>query len=179
MRRAVALIRRRRAPPSFTLVEAVVCTAVVGGMLVAALNAAGASRYGQYKICQRGRGLHLAQALIAEILPLDYEEPVDAPVFGAEISERGSTRTGYDDVDDYHLWSASPPQNKDGSAAVDQAGWQRRVWVRYVRPDNLGWVVGADMGVKRIEVQLTHNGIPMATLWAIRTRNDQQTTQDD
>lgn len=174
----VELTIRRRRPGrrGFTLAEAVVCIVVAGGMLVVALNAAGASRYGQYKICQNGRGMLLAQAMMSEILPLAYEEPTDTPDFGPEPTEKGQaqTRKLYDDVDDYYRWSASPPQNRDGTAAIDQSGWQRTVIVRYVMPDDLSSVVSWDTGVKRIEVQVTHNGIPAGRLWAIRSRNDQQ-----
>jgi len=175
MANAQFTIRPRRATRrAFTLAEAVVCIAIVGGMMVAALSAAAASRLGQYKICQRQRGMLLAQAMMAEILPLAYEEPVDTATFGPEITETGASRAGFDDVDDYYRWSASPPQNRDGSAAIDQAGWQRTVTVRYVNPDDLTLVAGSDTGVKRIQIDVTHNGVPMASLLAIRTENNQQ-----
>jgi len=166
---------RRRA---FSLIEAVISTVIVGGLMVVALNTVGASKARQYNTRQRCLGRHLAQGLMAEILPLAYEEPVDTPLFGAEPSENTGCRTIYDDVDDYHQWSASPPQNKDGTAMANLTGWRRQADVRYTEQDEFGSPVGADRGVKRISVEVSYNDVPVVTLWAVRTRNDQQALDD-
>ena len=174
MRPARTIGPARPGAEAFTLIEAVISIGVVGMMLVVALNTAGAARYGQYKMCQRGRGMLLAQELMAEILPQAYVEPVDTAKFGPETAEGAASRAGYDDVDDYHLWSASPPQAKDGTRLTDLTRWKRRVTVQYVWPDALGSTSATDQGIKRIEVEVTHNDIPMATLWAVRSDNVQQ-----
>ena len=43
----------------FTLVESVISIGIAGGLLVVALNTAGAAKFGQYKTGQRQRGLLL------------------------------------------------------------------------------------------------------------------------
>jgi type II secretory pathway pseudopilin PulG len=161
----------------FSLLEAVVAVGIVGGLLVVALNTVGSARYGQYRISQRGRGLLLAQELMTEILNQAYVEPVDKPssALGPENSE-GSTsrhRTTYDDVDDYNGWVSSPPRLKDGTVMSELIGWERRVHVRWVLPDQFETVSGVETGVKRIEVEVRHNGLLTARLWAVRSDNDQ------
>ena len=147
---------------------------IVGGLLVVALRTVGASRYGQYKTAQRQRGLLLAQELMAEILNQEYAEPVDVARFGPETNEGRLNRVIYDDVDDYHDWTASPPQQKDGTVESSLSGWTRTVQVRYVTEDNYDVTSATDVGAKRIEVAVSHNGLPAAQLWAVRTNNDQQ-----
>lgn len=163
---------RRSVERAFSLVEAVIAAAIVGLMLVVALNTVGASRVGHYKIAERSLGHCLGQALMAEILQQAYEDPALPP--GSFFSKAVTgDRSLYDDVDDYDGWSASPPQNKDGTVMQGLPGWSRSVSVKWVKPDDLNWVVGVDTGVKGICLSVTHNGVPAATLWAIRTRNMQ------
>ncbi|OPX21906.1 MAG: hypothetical protein B1H04_05860 [Planctomycetales bacterium 4484_123] len=169
--------RRHRAGAAFSLIEGVFCTVIVGVMFAAAVGAVGSSRVAQYKVQQRCLGRHLANSLMAEILQQDYVEPVDNPVFGPEPAEGQTSRAIYDDVDDYHRWSASPPQYKDGTVMLDLTGWKREAYVHYVRADDLGTAISSDEGVKRVTVKVSHNGLPVITLWGICTRNDQQTEE--
>ncbi len=154
---------------AFTLVEAVISILIIGVMLVAALGTVGASRLGQYKNSQQSRGKLLAQALMDEILQQDYKEPDSTPVFGREASEISTSRSNYDDVDDYHNWSASPPQNKDGTVISDSTGFMRSVSVQWVNPANLEEVSAIETGVKRITVTVTHAGLKTGSLVAIKT----------
>lgn len=154
---------------ALSMVETVISIAIVGVMMVAALNAVGASRLGQKKTGDRGKGALLAQQLMSEILRQHYVEPVDAPGFGRESSESGGDRAAYDDVDDYDAWTASPPQNKDGSVIPDLIGWQRSVEVDWVAPGDLQTPIGADQSVKRIIVTVSRDGVPVASLIAVRT----------
>ena len=142
---------------------------VVGVMFVAALNTVGSTRVGEYKITERNRGLLLAQDLMAEILQQAYEDPNDPVVFGTESGEGSSNRTDFDDVDDYHGWSKSVPQRKDGNAIPALDGWGRSVAVIWVNPANLSQTVGSDQGAKRMTVTVTHNGLPVASMFAFRT----------
>lgn len=162
--------KRLRRARAFTLVEATLSTIVVGVMLVAALNTVGAARLGEYKIAQRSRGLHLAQNLMAEILQRAYEDPNVPVVFGTESGEQTSTRTDFDDVDDYHGWSMSPPQQKDGTTIPDLEDWERSVQVVWVASDSLSQTVGSEQGAKRVTVTIEHNGLPVASMSAFRTR---------
>jgi len=154
----------------YTLVEAVVSSVIVGTMMVAALGTVGASRVGQYKTSQGSRGQLLAQSMMAEILSQSYREPVDVPVFGPELpAEQGNGRASYDDVDDYHGWSASPPQNKDGSEIPGLDGWRRTVTVEWVNPFDLEEVESFETSIKRITVTVSHNGMEVGSAVGVRS----------
>ena len=78
-------------------------------------------------------------------------------------------RTAFDDVDDYHGLSESPPKKRDGTSLTAYSGWTRSV--------NVGWVTGADLNlssasdtsIKRITVTITRNKKKLAELVAVRT----------
>ena len=161
--------KRIRVARAFTLVEATLSTIIVGVMIVAALSTVGATRLGEYKAGQSCRGLPLAQDLLAEILQQAYEDPNTPVLFGPEAGEATSHRADFDDVDDYHNWSASPPQRKNGAPMNDLAGWERHVEVVWVNPDELSQTVGSDQNVKRITVTVTYNDMTVGSVSAFRT----------
>ncbi|MBN1489569.1 MAG: type II secretion system protein [Phycisphaerae bacterium] len=156
----------------FTLVESVLATLVVGLTMVAALNTVGASSLTQRRTQDRDRAMLLARSLMAEIVAQAYEEPaMPAGGFGQEAGEAATgNRTLYDDVDDYHNWSASPPEERDGTAMTGFERWTRAVIVQRVSRDNLDTLVGTDSGVKRITVTVSCDGVPIASLQAVRAR---------
>lgn len=157
-----------RVPRGLSLVEIVVCTFLVGVLLVAALRTVGSAASGQFRNGESGRARLLARGLLAEILVLSYEEPDGTPVLGPESGEEASgTRADFDDVDDYHGWTAAPPVEKDGSALPNLTAWQRSVTVDYVDPEDLTTAVGGDQGVKRITVTVTRGGTDLASLTTV------------
>ena len=157
---------------AFTLVEAVLSLVVVGVMLVAALNTVGVSRLSQFKTSLQGRGRLLAESLVAEIVRYPYEDPNGPVVFGRESGEPASPRTAFDDVDDYHQWSASPPVNRDGTPITGMTGWAEGVTVEWVNPQNVTETRQTETGAKRITVTVTYQGVPVVSLMAIRTDCD-------
>jgi hypothetical protein len=164
---------------AFTLVESVFATLLVGVLLVATLNAAGASARLQTHSADWGRGEMLAQSLMNEILAQYYVDPGSSPTFGPEAGEVTTppSRTNFNDVDDYNGWSESPPQNKDGSVIPNFSGWSRNVSVAWINVSNscngstspTPFVTDSnDTGVKRITVTVTHNNAVVATWTAIK-----------
>ena len=157
-----------RRPHGFSMAETLVSILIVGGLVVAAMNTAGAAMMGHKKIGDRGRGTLLAQDLLGEILSQAYEEPVDTPTFGRESSESDGNRADYDDVDDYDGWIASPPELKDGTILSDLADWKRSASVAWVSSTDLSSVSGGETGVKRITVTVSRHGLTVGELVAIR-----------
>ena len=158
---------RRR---GFSLIEATVSILIVGGMFAVALNTLGASKSTQYVTGTRGRGQLLAQALMAEILSLRYEELDHPDSFGLEDGENSDKRDRFDDVDDYAGWSASPPQHKDGSVLPGFDGWSRTSKVTWVDPADLTTPVGTATGAKRVTVTVKRGSMVIASLVAVRTK---------
>ncbi len=153
------------------MVELVISLAIISALLVASLNTVAAARTGEYKIAQRGRALLLAQGLMAEILRQAYADPAYGPgSFGIGADEVTGNRSLFDDVDDYHGWTASPPQYKNGSVIPATADYEERVTVAWVNPSNLEQTSGSETGIKRIEVTIRYQGQPVLTLVAFRTQ---------
>ncbi|WP_166831147.1 hypothetical protein [Thalassoroseus pseudoceratinae] len=100
-------------------------------------------------------GTALAQELMNEILSQHYEEPTELLGFGVELSELGSNRNSWDDVDDYNNWSASPPRLKDNTTLSAYSGWTRSVQVRRAKLSHPNDNSLTDQGLKRIEVTVT------------------------
>jgi len=108
---------------------------------------------------------------MAEILPQDYLDPNDTPVFGTESGESTSTRADFDDVDDYDSWSSSPPVQKDGTLIAGLSGWQRSVTVDWVDPADITQVKASESNAKRITVTVSCDNKQVASLSAIRTNS--------
>lgn len=169
---------------ALSLVEMLFSILLVGGMLVAALNTTGASKLGQRNLYDRRQGYELAQALLAEILQQPYADETQMEnlssqilvalqevsyTVGPELLEAGTTRSKFDDVDDYNGWTASPPQAKDGTVLTELTGWRRTVTVKFVNGIDLKLAKVADGGAKLITVIALHNEVPVAELVALRT----------
>jgi type II secretory pathway pseudopilin PulG len=154
----------------FTIVEAVIATAIVAGMCVTALTTVAFSVHFQGKAADRALGGFLAQAMIDEIVSQAYQDPNYTTVtLGPDPGESPSLRANWNDVDDYNGWSESPLQNKDGSVIPNTAGWQRSVVVAWVQTSNPSQTSTTETGCKLITVTVTHNGFPVATRTALRT----------
>ena len=164
------LLNHRPTRPALSMVEVMISTVIVGVLITAALSTVGASKRGQLSNANHRIGQLLAQELMSEILPQMYEEPDLTPLFGPEAPETADSRANYDDVDDYHGWNASPPQDKDGTQIPDRQEWTRSVSVEYADLNDVLQKAITDSGLKRITVTVTHNKAVVASLTAVRTR---------
>lgn len=161
------LKRHRR---GLTQVELLVSAVLVGLVVVGAMEGLGAMVRSRESISDMGRGMQLAQQLMTEILNTAYaDEDALLRVFGRELDESGANRLDFDDVDDFHGWSASPPEHRDGTPLVNAAGWSREVNVAWVSPANPTVTTLVSHGVKRITVTIRHNGRVVTRLVALRS----------
>jgi hypothetical protein len=151
------------------MVEVVVSALLVGVVLIGAMDCVGAVIRGRLGVGNSGKAAQLLRQLMSEILEQDYLEPFDPPAFGLESPESTTVRIDWDDVDDYHLWSASPPQDRSGTPLSNLTGWQREVSVEWVDPSNPATTVVSDQGVKRITVTVRRDGNILAQETALRT----------
>lgn len=151
------------------MIEAVISTLIVAIMFAAVLGTVSASKKTQYVTGSRSRAMLLVQALMCEILTKRYQDPDSLLTFGPESDESSSFRIDWDDVDDYHGWSSSPPTDRDGADIAGLGAWTRSVEVVWVNPVNISATVGTDSGAKRITVTVTHGGLVLASLVTVRT----------
>jgi len=159
---------RTRRRPAITLAETLVSVVLVGGVLVLTLDATGASLASRHQTARLAQARALANDLAAEVFAQAYSEPVDPPAFGPESGEGPANRTAFDDLDDYHNWTASPPQAKDGTVRTELPGWGRTVVVEYVGSADPMQTLGSDAGLKRVTVTVTFNGSVLAKLTFVR-----------
>jgi len=148
--------------------EVAVSALLVGLLLAAAMRTVRGSVLTQYKAAERTTAQFLAEGLLTEILAKDYKEAGSATI-ALDSGESSTSKANYDDVDDFHNWSESPPQFADGTPMPDLAEWRRSVEVVWVNPADLRQTAASDTGVKRITVTVAHNNATVATRVAIRT----------
>ncbi len=152
-----------------SLVEATISVVVVGVMLVGVMNTVGGATMGRQYTGETVRARLLAEQLMAEILAKPYEDPDGPPIaFGHEVLEI-TTRAGKDDVDDYNAWSATPPQEDDGTVMSHLTGWERTVSVAWQSSVDMSQLDIKDSGIKRVTVTVSHNGTAIAQLSALAT----------
>jgi MSHA pilin protein MshD len=159
---------QRRARRGFTLLEVTVSTLLVGTILVGSLSTIGSVLRQRTRTADDLRGMLLAEQLLAEILTKEYAEPTEVPLFGAELSELLS-RANFDDVDDYHGWDRSPPEDRSGKTLDDLSGWRRRVRVEFVDPFKPSSPTLDDRGAKRVTVEVLRDGRLQARLRGLKT----------
>lgn len=153
------------------MAEIVVSAAIIGVVLVAALNAVGAAATASHKLDGRQRAVLLAEQLMNEILLSPYEDPGGPTnACGPEAGENGASRGTFDDVDDFNGFKCSPPQDGSGADMTDLAGFGVQCKVFWVSTADLATESGAETGLKRIEVYIEVDGVPAAELFALRSQ---------
>ncbi len=163
-------MRGGAAQRALSMIEVALSTVIIAVVLLSAMNMVGAAGTSMSSMANRATGTLLAEQLMAEILEQAYEEPSLEPGsfgIGADEAVPGD-RSLYDDVDDYYRWSASPPQNKDGSLIAGRSDWRRSVAVVYANPDSLTQSVESSSGVKRVTVTVSFNNVLVTTIVALR-----------
>lgn len=165
--------RSPRLRSALSMIEVVASTMIVGMMCVAALNSLGAATRSSESIGNRAIAMGLADELMSEIVQQPYTDPTQTPVFGRESSEPATgPRSAFDDIDDYHGWSASPPQYRNGDPMDERTNWRHRVEITLVAPSNPAQTAATDQGAKRIRVMIEYNNQVLAELISVQANVD-------
>lgn len=155
------------------MVEIVFSVVLVGTVMVAAMNAAGAAAAARSLADDRARGQLLAESLMTEILAQKYIDESQPTTMGPESGEsQPSNRVAFDDVDDYRNYTDYPPKAEDGTPIAGFANWTRVVAVAFVEPSSPSSLAASDSGLKRITITVKHNGAAVATLVAFKPYTD-------
>ncbi|NUQ67690.1 MAG: prepilin-type N-terminal cleavage/methylation domain-containing protein [Phycisphaerales bacterium] len=154
----------------FSLLEVVVSSAIVGVLVVASLNAVGATAKARALAADRARASMLANDLLAEILAQAWVDPqLDTGLIGLDLGESTLLhRSTLDDVDDYHGLSESPPLRRDGTLVPGGAGYRRTVTVEHCT--TAGAFSLLQTGLKRITVTVFRGNVPHARVSALRSK---------
>ena len=130
---------------------------IISVLLVSALRLFGNIGRSRHLLAVQDASELLALQMIEEIKGQNYHDPVVPDEFGPGADELGN-RAAFDDIDDYHLWSAHPPQDRNGSPMNQYADYTRSVTVRYVAADNFEQTVAQDEGFKEVVITVAHAG---------------------
>ena len=164
---------------AFSLVEAVISMVIVAGLVVTALNTAGAAQRNRHKTMQQVQGHQLAQDLLAEILCQPYADSADDGLLGLNLDDIvASNRNGFDDVDDYANYDDDPPTARDGTPLSGFADWRRIVAVQWVNASDFTLLALTDTGVKRVTIDIYCSGERITSISTIRTRAWQFTEEN-
>ena len=166
--RRLGRVHNRR---GFSLVEVAISIVIISVMYAAVLSTVAAARVTQVATTDQVRGHELAHELLAEIALLPYVDPQDASEFGPGSVEGAVGRVQFDDVDDYHKYTESPPKFADGTAMSGLAGWSRAVTVERVHASNLA-ATNTETGAKLITVQVLRGSKTVAIASVLRTNVD-------
>lgn len=169
--------RRIRAVGGFSQMEIVASTALVGIVMVATMSSIAASRKRAAFELIRLQGQSLANELLTEILALPACDPEDgaSTTLGLESGESGGAgRTRWDDVDDYHRLTESPPQTREGTDILGFSNWSRETIVERLKSDDWTKINSEYDKVYRVTVSTLRNGERVAI--AIGLRNGDQRT---
>jgi hypothetical protein len=153
------------------IVEVMISTALVGILVVAALDSVAMSFRTRRLNADRLAGPTLAQNLMTEILSMPYTDPQNpGGANGINVGETAGNRSTFDDVDDYHGWNNANAVNRDASVRTGYTGWTHSVAVVWVNPTTLA-TSASDTGVKRISVTVMSPSFVARSLVALKSRN--------
>lgn len=155
------IARVRAIPPcrrGLTLVEATIAMVVLSMVLVSVMQGVGLSAKLQHRTADDLRGATLAKELADRIAVYAYNEPTPVsptPTIGIDSGETAGDTDTFDDIDDWHGYTETPPTFADGTQMAFLNGWTRTVAVRWVARAAPGTDVAADEGAKAIVVTVT------------------------
>ena len=141
-----------------TLIEATIAMVILSMVLVSVMQGVGLSAKLQHRTADQLRGATLAMELADRIAVYDYDEPVGVaplPTIGVDSGETSGDTGTFDDIDDWHGHTESPPAYADGSPMAFLTGWERSVSVRWVLRGAPDTDTGAEDGAKLIVVIVT------------------------
>ena len=129
-----------RLRPRLTLIEAAVSTVIVA-VRSSRAQAVGSAAEARRRSADLRTADDLIEWTLAEIASVYFEQPLstgNAP-WGPDPGEKSQPRD-YNDIDDYHGLTMSPPIDRGGQIVSAFAGWKCDIVVLPVRAATDGWV---------------------------------------
>lgn len=165
-------IRLRVSPTrGFSQIEVAASTALLSVLMVATLATIAASRRRANDEMNRLQGQLLATELLTEILSLPACDPQSGPpaTLGRESGEtNGNIRTNWDDVDDYHNLTESPPKDRSGTDISGFSSWTRNTVVARLKSNDWTQTNASYASIYKITVSLSRNGQLITTVTSFK-----------
>ena len=131
---------------------------IMSVLLVSALKLSGNLGWSQGAATGEDSAGTLILNLLGEIEKQDYRDPAAADeTLGRETGELATARANYDDIDDYHNWSATPPEDQAGTPYDQYSHLKRSVSVRYVLANDFSQTAAGDEGFKEVTITISRS----------------------
>ncbi len=156
-----------------TMAETIVSTLLVGMVLVGTIQIVGPTVRSGTVMADKVVASNLARELSEEIGTKFFTSPLldDVDSIGAAVGEDRST---YDDIDDFHGVTNSPPQNSAGIPMTHLSGWTRAVKVVHVDLGDPSVESGSYTGLKRVTVTVRKDGVQLAQIVSLHSHSADQ-----
>ncbi|MBN1844388.1 MAG: hypothetical protein JW810_01810 [Sedimentisphaerales bacterium] len=159
MKRAANIRRTGRAQwaaAGLCYTEVLMACLLIAVLFVSAMRLFANLGRSQQGVDQQDIARRLALEMITEIKTKAYADPVNDPEFGPGPDEAAvGSRSAFDDIDDYHGWSAGPPQDAQGNELPDGSGYTRGVQVCWVQANDFSQPAAAEEGFKRVTITVS------------------------
>ncbi len=153
--------------------ETVISTMLIGFVLVSTLQIVGPIVQSTSVHADRLVAANLANELSEEIATKLFTNPgtPSGDSIGVDDSERAAFRSDFNDVDDYHGWSSSPPKLSTDQFHINLSDWTRSVKVAHVLVNDPTTTSGTYTGLKRVSVVVSKNGVSHATVFSLHSES--------
>ncbi len=158
--------------PGISMAETVVSTLLVGFVLMGSLQIVGPLIRSNTHQSDRLFADHLANEMTHEISTKLYMDPTkeNRLDLGVEPDETLKDRTTFDDVDDFHGWTANPPVLSGNQSLDDMKAWTRSVVVTHVNVDDPTTPSLTETGLKRVVVSVSKNGVVLSSISSLHSK---------
>lgn len=127
-----------------TLVEVLVSLVLVTTVLLVSITASANLLRNSHEDSSGIAADQLTSQILDEIATKDFRDADSNVIFGLEPDESNATRVAFDDIDDYHNYTVSPPSHRDGTAIDGYSGWTLHVSVQRAEVDGDSIVMASD-----------------------------------
>ncbi|HED54095.1 MAG TPA: hypothetical protein ENJ00_07825 [Phycisphaerales bacterium] len=167
--------RRRTNAYGFAMIEAVLASAIVGGLVVAAISLVGSAARKKAFVADTARARVLCRTLAEEIcsrpvggsgivrVTINPRDPAD------QTNGTVSGREAFTTIDQYDNWSSSPPKDEGGTVITGLSGWRREVDVKtvsWILPDVSSVI---ETGMRRVTVRVLRGQKELARTTFLRS----------
>ena len=136
--------QQNRSRGGLTLLEVVISLILVSTIVLVSITASANLLRNKAVSMHAIEGGDLAFQILDEVTAVQFQEAGNERVFGRETDETATNRSDFDDVDDYHGYTASPPTHRDGTAIKGFDGWSFSVSVSPAQPIASGIAASSD-----------------------------------
>lgn len=159
----------RSARRAITMAETIVSSLLIGLVLVGTIQLVGpltrAGTVSSDRLVASGLARELSEEIATKLFITQSD--ADRDRLGAES---GESRSGYDDIDDYHGMKNSPPELSNEFVISHLTGWRRDVEVAHVTIDDPSVDSAEYTGLKRVTVTVSKNGVELAQVISLHGR---------